>query len=253
MGAYADAARPYFDSTGLFGRHPNPKPLSEGNPATETGSAFTIARLRGERIFEDDRAAFIKGINFLRTFELEPGIYHKKPGTRDEITRDDIYGIIAGSIATGADEHRHICTYGVRHGWVFSNTGKFYPSAVARPWDIGFYKLAASELRVEPTIFEYFSLCGYVLLNAYTKMDDPGSKRLGWLATRSLRMARDHLGRPVLEQRPILKSCVEAWEYRIDRVYGGPGRLFTMYKNDERHPFAVYCPKATQDLLLTSF
>lgn len=230
MENFRDELNLWFDQCGFMGRRVGARAGEEGNPLTETGTAYLIAKkLKQSRL--DDAEKFSKAVLHLT---LEPGLYaHKLLGdeskSTDELTHDDIIGVVAGARAVDSQEMFHVEHFGRTHGWNFKNTPNQFYTAYAKPWHIAFYQLAAG---VVPSAWDYAMLVGSVLLNAFTAMDDASGKRLTWLMLESIDTSKFL----------FLNLAKSIWKRRILSVYGGMKRIFIMY-HGEKHVFSRYFPE----------
>lgn len=202
-------------------------PDHTGNPLTEYGTGLLIMKEKGEFTGDDARRAAVA----LHSMMLPMGLWAKKfgPGgtlSPDEITKDDLVGaLVMGVLGAPYDWYlaqvpRQIFTAGILMGWCLSNTGRPYPSAFARPWDIALYTLAAG---ARPTLWGELSLYGQILFDAFfTKENDLSSKRLMYLGLYC-----------VEGKSEAIDSAARFWKSRIAKKYGSLEGILRAYKEQK--------------------
>lgn len=223
MGDYATELLEWIDANGFVGRRPKPAPFEEGNPLLQNGVAVVIAFLKND-VSSDVVKWFEKSV---RSLQVTPGIYNKKPGTRDQITRDDLYGVVAGSVHAGLNLHYEVMAYCEKHKGFMSNTGEIYWSAIARPYDIAFYKLAAG---ADPNLWELATLAVALACDMFNR-SSASEKRLMWLVVKTIR------GRSVW-----FDLVGKIWMFMTRRFWGSMQRVMVAYSG-EYHLFAKWCPE----------
>ncbi len=219
---FAEEIITYIDQDNLIGARPNPEKWSTGNALIETGTALMILKKRNEYNLE----LLQRLSNGIKACETG-GTYNKNPGRTDEITHDDLIGVIAGyycAFGVGPKSFRFV-QYGISHGWDLSNTGKPYFTGFAKPWHIAFYMLAAG---LKPSLWDKLSLFVSILLNGFLSMSDASGKKLTWLMVESIQ-GRDG----------FIDLVIKIWRRRINKVYGGIQGVMAMYYG-ENHPFSKY-------------
>jgi len=225
MGAREDILS-YLDQDGLIGELPHPTTKwTGGNELLDTGTAYLILKL----LNQTTRADFSSYSKAVKGCEAgEPGIYNKEPGRPDQITHDDIIGVVTGSVALGATFQNDVLWYIKKNNWLDSNTGQDYWDATVKPWYLAFYTLAAGET---PDVFSLLTLKAAILLDAFVGTD-AGNKKLMWCIIKTIQ-----------RKSWIIDSAIKVWESRLKSgAYGSMKRVMTAYYG-EKHPFAIYCPE----------
>lgn len=222
----------YIDNDGLVGQSAPPAGVrSGGNQLLETWTGWVLMKKAGV-LEPQDIADIIQVTNDCEAGE--DGIYDKNPpnpeqGRRmDDITHDDMLGVAMGSAVLSAGFEADVVAYGRRHGWRFSNNGKWYYTASAKPWHRSAYLLAAGE---QPDDWSLVSLLLYLLANAFIKMDDASGKRLAWLILEATE-PKNHW----------VAMVGKVWRWRISKTYGSIKRIFIKY-HGEKHPFVMLAPE----------
>lgn len=207
----------YFDADGFMSRRPSPGLGEEGNPRTETGIALMLLE-QGKLIkLSEDCERYEHA---MRAIEVSPGLYYKKPRTKDQCTKDDIWGDLAASKAVKSDITLDIYNHGIKTGFQYSSDGTNYPSSFIRPWDTPVIQMAAN---VKPPIFLLIAFCISILVDAFIrKPNDPSSKRLMRMA---LYVTED--------KSSLVRLCAKVWHRRIDFK----DVLKRFHKDDPNHPF----------------
>ena len=221
--SYRDEVLLYFDLEELMSRRPNATFGEEGNPVTETGTAYLIMKML-KQDQPEDKARFERAMEKLARTALP----YKKPGSRDPLSHDDLIALVAGSVALNSYWHHMVYNWGVAHGWDFTTDAIQFEN-FAKPWYIAFYQLAVG---VKPSAFDHLLLCGSIVFDAFFNMDSASDKRLTWLMLKTL-----------APKDGWLKVSEDIWRWRIKKTYGSVARIFVKYKNSESHPFSKYCPE----------
>ena len=215
----------WFDSDGLMGTGPNPTPNSGGNELLETATAYLILIKLKQIHFAEDKARFIWAVRSCQVAG-EPGIYNKNPGRPDQITFDDIIGVVAMSTLLCGPFQNDVANALIKDHNVLTNTGDIYWTAVQKPWNAAFYMLAADR---PINIFELVALLASILVNAFSK--DASSKRQTWLILEALH-----------RKSILVDLCGLVWWWRLKATYGSIKRLLIVYYNSETQVLAKYCP-----------
>lgn len=223
MGEYATELPKWVDPNGFVGRTLNPAPNEEGNPLLQNGIAIVIAHLRQD--LNDSLAQWFE--KSVRSLQVFPGIYNKKPGTKDEITRDDLYGVVAGSVHAGLNLHLEVAAFCEARYGLMTNTGKFYWSAMARPNDIAFYKLCAG---LKPDAWQFLALMIAISVDMFNR-SSASEKRLTWLVVKS-----------IAGQNVTLDTLGKLWAFMTRRYWGSMQRVMIAY-DGEYHLFGRYMPE----------
>lgn len=150
MCKFLDALAPYIDKDNLLAPRPNPTtPGEAGNPLVLAGVAAAIARAQDD--FDPSHETITHLACGVSRLEGGRGIPNHKANSSDQTTHDDVIGLVAFSKILIAGYHIRLAAAGRAKNWILSNTGEFYWDAVARPWDIAFYKIAVG---LGPSLFQ---------------------------------------------------------------------------------------------------
>lgn len=213
----------YIDSDFLLANQKNPMtPSTNGNPLTDLGILAVIHKSLGggsNRIL--DRLDL--GVQSLENLNYN-GIWNKKMRSDDEVTHDDIIGLVCYSKLTGHKYHHDIHRFGSTHNWIMSNTGKVYFDAMSKPWNIAYYKLAADE----PISFlEKKSLVLYFIIQSLFK-GNSNEQRMTLMISKC-----------VTGKSKVLDCAIKYWNKSMNFRWGGISRMLEDYYKMP-HPFSVY-------------
>lgn len=212
---FIDDLKPYIDSDGLIGSCPNPTPGTNGNPLVSAGVAACID--------VTTRPLLYYGVNALSFATVSDGyiFWNKKARSKDQITHDDIIGIVASNnelITFRSDIYK----YGIGHHWIMSNTGKIYWDAISKPWHIAFYKMAANRFTMlKPILFLWLALG---LIFKGTASD----RQLDWLMIKTIQ-----------GKSKLIDLGIKLWRMGLKRTWGDMTRVMTEYYGPF-HPFTRY-------------
>lgn len=227
MSAFSEDMKPRIDSDDLVGDGSlNPKIRSTGNAILESATAILYEITLGG--VTPDREFILRLLGGVMKCRLESGSFNKNPGRPDQITHDDLKAAAAISrlVATVSSWvlAQGVVDLGKKTGWNLSNTGSVYPDALARPWDVAFYKLCDLE---EPAYYETATLVGSIIVDAFIK--NPSNNRLMWLSLRAVQGINinvDLAGAP--------------WKRSMRGKYQNVGNMMGEYYKNPQHPYAVW-------------
>lgn len=227
----------WFDEDGLLGTSRNPTRWSGGNQLLDTAQYYVVLGLCESLTLQDKK----NWIQAVRRCELAPGVYQKNPGRPDEITHDDIIGVVCGSLAFKSPFVRfpdEIYERMRSSGGVLSNQpgGKFYFNALVRPWDRIFYRLA--QWRCPFVSFTpLFAL--YVVLHAFLGTKNESGRKIMWLRLSAflLRPPMSRFGIPPLGYT-LVKVAAAVWLWRMRSVWGSISQVYAKYYS-EYYPVTV--------------
>lgn len=171
---YKEEILQYIDQDNLIGNSPNPTPQSDGNPLLLCAISSIIDNSLEKASYANKR--LINGVTKLESTEY-PGIWNKKANSPDQVTHDDLIGLVCFSIMMGLNFHKKLYDYGMKHHWIMSNTGKPYWTAITKPGTWGFYKASCTD---KPSFFALLFLAISIFISAIKKKDTSG-KQLTWL------------------------------------------------------------------------
>jgi hypothetical protein len=211
---------------GLVGITPNRADYSSGNPLLETGTAYVLLKDPNEA----DRMSFILAINLCIRHNMP--FITKKPVGADDITHDDLIGMIAGGVVLGGSAkafvEEQIVRYGQKHFWIFSTTGKLYWTAIAKPWHKAYYILATDVIK--PKLIDNLALAFFILLDAYTQNDSSSEKRLSWLMIETTK-----------GKSKMVDFAAKIWYRRLKKTFGTVKGVFKVF-HGINHVFTKYAP-----------
>lgn len=228
----------YLDTDNLMGNDQNPKTVrTGGNELLQTWTAWIIMHKLG--ILEPQDIETISRATKSCEVPGEVGIYDRNPplvdGSRrmDEIAHDDICGISMGSSCLSLGFGKDIVKHGKHNWWVFSNTGKLYFTAIAKPWHRAAYTLAAWEKPGDerPGSISLALLAITIVSNAIFGKDNASGKLLIWVTIQGLK-----------GKSYTIDLVSKFWFKQINKTYGSVREIFKRYHN-ENHPFALYAPE----------
>lgn len=173
---YTDEIKDYIDSDNLIGSDPHPTPQSNGNPLTLCGVSACIDSSSESEINKilSEGVASLESIIYL-------GMWDKKARSNDEVTHDDLIGLVCFSFLMNKRFHIDLYHFGEKNRWILSNTGKTYFTSIAKPWHKAFYKICAG---INPSVFERICLSAMIKLN--TMFSKSSGLQLTWLIVKCL-------------------------------------------------------------------
>jgi hypothetical protein len=161
----------HIDKNGMVARSIPPVEGSEGNPWTETATAFLCLFLRKE-ISSDEILNYFNIFYPQLSVQGKPGYVHKKftghgVVSGDQVTFDDIIGfLLIAKLSNQLEIIDQFIDTAEKDGWIVSNTVGIYFTAVVRPWHVAIYKICHSvrknSIYSNLLIFMYFVLRGFL-------------------------------------------------------------------------------------------
>lgn len=205
----------YFDQDGLIGNKPNPEIWSGGNEILDTAIWVLYLKKRGELLVEDK----IRFSVAIRRCERIKGILDKNPGRPDQITRDDLLSAAIADYICGGGFNLSLYNYAINHHWILSNTGKFYWSALTKPWDRELIRLLSWAYT------ETFWLTLSIMHDAIFNKSNHSDKKLMWVIIQGLKHR---------QVSGVLLKAIKYWEARFslkETMIGYYGK---------EHPYSIY-------------
>lgn len=208
---YEEIIKTYIDPNGLIGAHQYPEKWSTGNGILLTTLARIIAPI-----------SQIQGLLFLLAItQCEnprfSGIFFKNSGRTDQISHDDM---IAAAYWCSEDVFNRI----ENHGWVLSNTGKFYWDAWVKPWHRAYYLLMAGKSH---RLYELLLALMLITDGIFNKKDSSG-KIVNFLICKCLK-----------NKSKIVDFGIRMWENTTIRRWGSYRDIFKTYFGPN-HPFSIF-------------
>lgn len=160
---------------------------------------------------------------FIKSTEVEPGLYNRHPDKQDNPqTHDDYLGMVVSSYVTtdGINPHseaypaRPIYDYGKKHWWYYDNLKK--PVDFTTKWNywhgrfpgmIGVYKRAAGE---KVGILDRAAFCVGIFGEIFFNKDktDTSGRILQWLANQVMQ-----------GESKMVDYCIDKWNKNIEVLY----------------------------------
>lgn len=230
MSEFSKTMMDWIDEDELIGSSIHPGKWSTGNPQLETVIciAYEIT-LEGRGADIDFLRLLIGGLSGT---ERDPGIFDKNPGRKDEITHDDVKALACTQHIASTMFATELVNRGEVNGWFLGNTDYAYWDMIAKPWDVAFYKFAASRT---PALYQALSLIFLILMEALMaalKRSNPSNHRLTWLCLLAIK-----------ECHPVLRLSAKLWSKAMAKLYGNVGNMMEQYYKNPNHPYAVFGQK----------
>lgn len=208
---------------------------AEGNQWTETATAC-LALYLSKDLSSEDIAKIFDPLYKALSVSGKPGLVHKKftgigVVSTDEVTFDDLLAfILLAKLSNRLDAIVALVQYGESQGWVLGNTDKTYFTAIARPWHIAAYKLAASPI-IKPSMWSNLFLASYFVFRGIFR-GSPSGIRMDRLTAAA-----------VAGGSSIVDLGILIWRKLVLREYKTFSRVLISYYNNERHVTARNFPE----------
>lgn len=219
--------------TGLFGVTPNPANYSTGNPLLETAQAYVFLRLYGD-YRATDQIDLTDAFNSCRM--PATGFFSGKPHSIDNITHDDIIGMVAAWAAQGGYgrvlNYLNFVEWAQQHNYVLSTTGKFYWDALVKPWHWAYYILCSTNMK-GPMNSSWYTLLSFVfaiLVDALFNTNNTSDKKLMYLMIKS-----------TTGESKLVDFAAKFWWKRLRKVFGSMSVVFNVYYGQKAPIFARWC------------
>lgn len=226
-GYFLEAISEYIDQDFLLAGKDNRKPTTpgtNGNPLTDVGIVACVYKSINEETDPIVLDRLDLGVQSLESL-VYPGIWNKKARSSDEVTHDDLIGLVAFSSILGHNYHKELYKFMAYHNGLMSNTGVAYWDARTKPWHAALYKMSVD---VIPSWLEYTALFFFFISNGILKSDSNG-QRLVWMMA------------CVLEgKNKKIDYAIKLWKAGVKRNWGTVGNILSDYYGMV-HPLAVYC------------